>query len=155
MQDRTLTCKDCGKDFIFPVSQQELFNDKGFNDPIRCRECIEKRKAEKNAMGGGRPGAGRGFGNDYGQPRPQHQIICKECGKEDTVNFKPKFPNDVLCVNCFRASKGQAPRTSFGSDNMSQPMNPVMPAMDSSMSMPEMPAADTDSADHDDFAAAA
>lgn len=47
MADRTLVCKDCGKEFVFTEGEQEFYKEKGFeNDPVRCPEC---RKARKNA----------------------------------------------------------------------------------------------------------
>ncbi|MBD7910230.1 MULTISPECIES: zinc-ribbon domain-containing protein [Clostridium] len=48
MEDKTITCKDCGKEFIFTVGEQEFFKEKGFeNDPVRCPDCRKARKAEK------------------------------------------------------------------------------------------------------------
>lgn len=48
MEDRTLVCKDCGKEFIFTAGEQEFFKSKGFeNDPVRCPDCRRARKAEK------------------------------------------------------------------------------------------------------------
>lgn len=48
MEDRTLVCKDCGKEFVFTVGEQEFFKSKGFeNDPVRCPDCRRARKAEK------------------------------------------------------------------------------------------------------------
>lgn len=48
MEDRKITCKDCGKEFIFTVGEQEFFKEKGFeNDPVRCPDCRKARKAEK------------------------------------------------------------------------------------------------------------
>ncbi|MCL2630101.1 MAG: zinc-ribbon domain-containing protein [Firmicutes bacterium] len=45
MQDKTLKCKDCGKDFTFTVREQEFYKEKGFdNEPTRCFDC---RKAKK------------------------------------------------------------------------------------------------------------
>ena len=39
-EDLTFTCKDCGKDFIFTIGEQEFYNEKGFeNKPARCRDC--------------------------------------------------------------------------------------------------------------------
>ena len=29
MEDKTLVCKDCGKEFIFTVGEQEFFKEKG------------------------------------------------------------------------------------------------------------------------------
>lgn len=46
MQDKTLVCKDCGKDFVFTVGEQEFYKEKGFeNEPVRCPDC---RRAKKN-----------------------------------------------------------------------------------------------------------
>lgn len=50
MEDKTIVCKDCGKEFVFTVGEQEFYKEKGFeNDPVRCKECRDKRKALKNA----------------------------------------------------------------------------------------------------------
>ncbi|MEG0073042.1 MAG: zinc-ribbon domain-containing protein [Clostridia bacterium] len=47
MQDKTITCKDCGKEFIFTVAEQEFYQEKGFdNDPVRCKECRQARKQQ-------------------------------------------------------------------------------------------------------------
>ena len=36
-EDKTLVCRDCGKEFVFSASEQQFFADKGFqNDPTRC-----------------------------------------------------------------------------------------------------------------------
>ncbi|AZV58514.1 MULTISPECIES: zinc-ribbon domain-containing protein [Clostridium] len=51
MADKTIVCKDCGKEFVFTEGEQEFYKEKGFeNDPVRCPECRRKRKAEKNRM---------------------------------------------------------------------------------------------------------
>ena len=48
MEDKKITCKDCGKEFIFTVGEQEFYKEKGFeNDPVRCPECRKARKAQK------------------------------------------------------------------------------------------------------------
>ena len=48
MQDIKIVCKDCGKEFIFTAGEQEFYKEKGFSNPVRCKDCREKRKAEKN-----------------------------------------------------------------------------------------------------------
>ena len=54
-QDRTLTCRDCGKEFVFSASEQQFFAEKEFtNDPSRCPEC---RAARKQNRGDGRGGS--------------------------------------------------------------------------------------------------
>ncbi|MTK13350.1 MAG: cytochrome C551 [Clostridiaceae bacterium] len=48
MADKTLSCKDCGKDFIFTEGEQEFYKEKGFeNDPVRCPDCRRARKQEQ------------------------------------------------------------------------------------------------------------
>lgn len=48
-KDKTIVCKDCGKEFVFTVGEQEFYEEKGFtNDPVRCSDCRAKRKAERN-----------------------------------------------------------------------------------------------------------
>ena len=46
-KDKTLTCKDCGKEFIFTAGEQAFYAEKGFqNEPVRCKEC---RDAKRNS----------------------------------------------------------------------------------------------------------
>ena len=36
-EDKTLVCKDCGKEFIFTAGEQAFYAEKGFqNEPTRC-----------------------------------------------------------------------------------------------------------------------
>ena len=44
-EDKTLICKDCGKEFVFTAGEQEFYAEKGFqNQPQRCRPCRQARK---------------------------------------------------------------------------------------------------------------
>lgn len=55
MQDKTIVCKDCGKEFIFTVRDQEFYAEKGFqNEPQRCKDCRIARKASRNNDNGSR-----------------------------------------------------------------------------------------------------
>ena len=48
MADKTLTCRDCGSEFVFTEGEQEFYKEKGFeNDPVRCPDCRRARKAQK------------------------------------------------------------------------------------------------------------
>ena len=48
-QDKKIICKDCGKEFIFTVGEQEFYQEKGFtNEPVRYKECREAKKARMN-----------------------------------------------------------------------------------------------------------
>ncbi len=45
MQDRTLTCRDCSKEFTFTAGEQEFYASKGLQiDPVRCPDCRAVRK---------------------------------------------------------------------------------------------------------------
>jgi len=49
MPDITLTCKDCGAEFVFTEGEQQFYAEKGFeNQPLRCPECRRARKARRN-----------------------------------------------------------------------------------------------------------
>ncbi|MCK9575144.1 MAG: zinc-ribbon domain-containing protein [Clostridia bacterium] len=48
MQDKTLICKDCGKEFIFTVREQEFYAEKGFTEPKRCYDCRKAAKSRNN-----------------------------------------------------------------------------------------------------------
>ena len=65
MADKTLTCKDCGAEFIFTEGEQAFYKEKGFeNEPQRCSDCRKSRKQQRrpsNNFGGGN----RGFGSRY------------------------------------------------------------------------------------------
>ena len=49
MADRTLTCKDCGNEFVFTEGEQDFYKEKGFeNDPVWCPACRKARKQQRN-----------------------------------------------------------------------------------------------------------
>jgi len=50
MQDKKIKCIDCKKDFIFSAGEQEFFKEKGYSEPIRCKDCRNKIK-DKRAGG--------------------------------------------------------------------------------------------------------
>ncbi|MDR3565711.1 MAG: zinc-ribbon domain containing protein [Negativicutes bacterium] len=95
-QDKTLTCRDCDKDFTFSASEQDFFAEKGFtNEPGRCPDCRAARK-QQNSGGYSSRGGGGGY-----QQREMHQATCAECGKETQVPFRPSGDRPVYCSSCF------------------------------------------------------
>ena len=61
--DKILSCKDCGQQFVFSTGEQEFYAEKGFqNEPVRCAPCRRARKKERAAAGG----------VQFRQPTPQH-----------------------------------------------------------------------------------
>lgn len=89
-QDKTLVCKECGKEFTFTAGEQEFYAQHGFeNEPQRCKEC---RNARKNQ--------GKGT-------REYFTTTCARCGKEARVPFKPREDRPVLCSECYAETKGE------------------------------------------------
>ena len=87
-QDQTLKCKDCGKDFIWTASEQEFYQQKGFqNAPQRCPECRAKKKADMRAN------------------RQMYKATCADCGKECEVPFQPREDRPVYCNECYPKHK--------------------------------------------------
>lgn len=46
-QDIELQCKDCQQSFVFTIGEQKFYETKQFTPPVRCPDCRQKRKAEK------------------------------------------------------------------------------------------------------------
>lgn len=50
MEDKILSCKDCGSNFTFTVGEQEFYKEKGFdNEPQRCADCRKARKSQRRS----------------------------------------------------------------------------------------------------------
>ena len=63
-EDKTLICKDCGKEFVFTAGEQEFYAEKGFqNQPQRCRPCRQAGKEARVPF----------------QPRDDRLVYCSQC----------------------------------------------------------------------------
>ena len=110
MQDKTLTCRDCGREFIFSASEQQFFAEKGFtNEPGRCPEC---RAANKARRGGGSYSSSGGYSS--GGQREMFPAVCAQCGKDTQVPFQPRNDRPVYCSDCFAQQRGTSDRRSSG-----------------------------------------
>ena len=93
--DKNLTCRDCGRTFVFTAGEQEFHDQKGFtNTPGRCPDC---RAANKAQRGGG--------GYRSGGPREMHSATCSACGKSCQVPFQPSGEKPVYCSDCFQGQR--------------------------------------------------
>lgn len=106
--DRTLTCVDCGVEFIHSAADQEYYVQKGFvSDPKRCTSCRASRRASREGGYDVRDiGGPRGY--ERGDDRPQREyfaVICSSCGNQAQVPFKPRMDRPVYCSDCFRTVK--------------------------------------------------
>ena len=78
-EDKTLVCKDCGKEFVFTAGEQEFYAEKGFqNEPQRCKPCRDARKNQARAQ------------------KEYFTTVCANCGKEARVPFQPLFPRTTV-----------------------------------------------------------
>ncbi|MDN5361269.1 MAG: hypothetical protein PWP70_316 [Moorella sp. (in: firmicutes)] len=102
-QDKTLTCKECGAEFVFTAGQQEFFAEKGFtNEPSRCPDC---RAARKQRMNGGQRR------NDFRSgPRQMYKAICSQCGAMTEVPFEPRGDRPVYCRDCYSNMRARSYR---------------------------------------------
>ena len=99
--DKTLKCIECGSDFTYAASEQELHQSLGYqNEPKRCNPC---RDAKRQRRGEGRGRGPRGGGGDGGggAPREYFTAVCAECGQEAQLPFKPRGDRPVYCSDCF------------------------------------------------------
>lgn len=92
MEDKTINCRECGQPFVFTVSEQQFYKEKGFqHEPARCKNCRDSRKSSRG-------GPSRG-------PRQMYDVTCQGCGKETQVPFKPTGQKPVLCRECFNKER--------------------------------------------------
>ena len=87
--DKNITCADCGKEFVFSAADQEFHASKGFtNEPKRCLDCRNARKASRNEGGAGE--------------RRMFPTICAQCGKQTEIPFEPRLDRPVYCSDCYK-----------------------------------------------------
>ena len=90
--DRTLTCRECGMEFIFTAGEQAFFAEKGLlNEPQRCPTCRAARRRERSG----------------GMVREMHPVVCAQCGANTTVPFLPRLDRPVYCSNCFDQARAR------------------------------------------------
>ena len=83
-EDKTLTCKECGNEFVFTAGEQEFYAEKGFeNEPQRCKACRDARKNASRAN------------------REMHEATCAGCGGIAKIPFVPRDDRPVYCSECF------------------------------------------------------
>ncbi len=126
--DKTMTCRDCGKQFTFTAGEQEFYATRGFSEPARCTECRQARKAGRDSGGysdsgygssrssygdsgygqssGGYGSASGGYGSasrsgGSSGTRQMFSAVCADCGVTTEVPFEPRQGRPVYCRDCF------------------------------------------------------
>jgi CxxC-x17-CxxC domain-containing protein len=103
--DRTLTCVDCGSDFIHSADDQQYYAEKGFSsEPKRCVSCrASRRQAREGGSTYGAQDLGGPRGYERSSPNREYfAVLCSECGNQAQVPFKPRMDRPVYCSDCFR-----------------------------------------------------
>jgi CxxC-x17-CxxC domain-containing protein len=101
--DRTLTCRDCGQEFVFTSGEQEFYRSRGLmNEPGRCAGCRSARKASGGVGGYAYGSSSRGTVGGYDRPRREmFPAVCTQCAKNTQVPFHPRGDKPVYCSDCF------------------------------------------------------
>jgi CxxC-x17-CxxC domain-containing protein len=87
--EKTLTCRDCGGDFLFTIGEQEFFSSKGLtNEPKRCPNCRVVLRAQRS-----------------GRNANVYEINCANCSAPTKVPFQPVGYKPVYCSTCLRTAR--------------------------------------------------
>jgi CxxC-x17-CxxC domain-containing protein len=90
LQDKTITCRECGNDFVWTAGEQEFYAAKGLlHEPQRCPDCRRRAKAERAAV----------------RAQSMHEIVCSNCGRPGQVPFEPRTDRPVFCSDCFETRR--------------------------------------------------
>ena len=94
--DRVLTCRDCGREFVFTSGEQEFYQSRGLqHEPRRCSNCRSARRSDGPGGASARP------------VREMHEVICANCGRPAQVPFLPTGSRPVYCQDCFTTMRGR------------------------------------------------
>jgi CxxC-x17-CxxC domain-containing protein len=89
--DQTLTCRDCGTQFIWSAGEQAFYASKNLmNSPSRCPACRAQARASRES--GGRLARAN---------RELFPVVCSRCGVQTQVPFLPRDDRPVYCSSCF------------------------------------------------------
>ena len=91
--DKTLTCLDCGREFIFSADDQEFFASRGYLEPKRCRSCRANRRTDSASSPRSDAPVARA-------PRQLFDAVCANCGRPTQVPFQPRGTRPVYCRDC-------------------------------------------------------
>jgi CxxC-x17-CxxC domain-containing protein len=103
-QDRVMSCRDCGQEFVWTAGEQQFYASKGLeNPPGRCPSCRSAARAAR--QGAGASGSGR--------PREFFPAVCDRCGIQTQVPFLPRNDRPVYCSNCFDVVRAERTASGF------------------------------------------
>lgn len=90
--DRTLTCVDCGVEFIHSAADQEYYDQKGFSsEPKRCSSCRASRRATRDGGDVREYGGPRDYESAGRSEREYFAALCTRCGNQAQVPFRSRM----------------------------------------------------------------
>ena len=93
-EDKSITCIDCSRDFIWTAGEQAFFRDKKLqNPPKRCKDCKQAKNERLAAIAAAQASGIR--------QRIEVSVKCARCGESTTVPFYPSQGRPVFCRSCF------------------------------------------------------
>ena len=94
LEDKTINCIDCSRDFIWTAGEQAFFRDKKLqNPPKRCKDCKQAKNDRLAAIAAAQTSGVR--------QRIEVSVKCARCGESTTVPFYPSQGRPVFCRSCF------------------------------------------------------
>lgn len=91
VSDIALSCRHCGRQFVFNEGEQAFYQEHGYRQPTRCPDCRDARRAVATPADVALHATGR----------PMFVAVCFECGEQSYVPFKPESDRPVYCQACF------------------------------------------------------
>ena len=75
--DRMIECRNCHQPFPLSAADQDFFKSKGFENPVRCKECRTARKAQaENHQGNGNYNSNQAPNGRFSQPGSLFILWC-------------------------------------------------------------------------------
>jgi len=88
--DKSISCRDCKREFTFSAAEQEFFKTKGLsNEPKRCANCRLLLRTQRQGV----------------TPEQTAEVGCSICNQPTRVPFQPNGHKPVLCNVCFHLRK--------------------------------------------------
>jgi len=94
LEDKPLSCIDCGQTFVWSAGAQAFFRDKELsNPPKRCKGCKVAKNERLAAIE---------LAHEKGiRQKISVKAVCASCGEQTTIPFYPSQGRPVYCRTCF------------------------------------------------------
>jgi len=106
LEDKLLSCIDCGQSFVWSAGEQAFFRDKQLsNPPKRCKGCKHAKNERLAAIE---------LAHEKGiRQKITVKAVCASCDEQTTIPFYPSQGRPVYCRACFvkNAANGFQPPT--------------------------------------------